>query len=94
MKADLLHTSFPDYHRFSTIADITPALADGIFLVGMLLLIAAQIGTFVPSSNDAAHGQAFGPPTPPRDGLPHIGDFSEVFDFSQDSNYHPYLPSL
>jgi len=54
-----------------------------------------QFDTSTPgTNNDAAHGQAFGPPAPPRDGLPHIGDFSEVFDFSQDSNYHPYLPSL
>jgi len=54
-----------------------------------------QFDTSTPSSNnDAAIGQAFGPPAPPRDGLPHIGDFSEVFDFSQDPNYHPSLPFL
>jgi phospholipase C len=54
-----------------------------------------QFDTSTPgTNNDAAHGQAFGPPAPPRDGLPHIGDFSEVFDFSQGSNYHPSLPSL
>lgn len=44
------------------------------------------------SDNDAAHGQASGPPAPPRDRLPQIGDFSEVFDFSQDPNYQPSLP--
>jgi phospholipase C len=54
-----------------------------------------QFDTSTPSSNNnAAIGQAFGPPAPPRDGLPHIGDFSEVFDFSQDPNYHPSLPFL
>ena len=54
-----------------------------------------QFDTSTPgSNNDAALGQAFGPPAPPRDRLPQIGDFSEVFDFSQDPNYHPSLPSL
>ncbi len=54
-----------------------------------------QFDTSAPgTSNVAAHGQAFGPPAPPHDGLPQIGDFSEAFDFSQDPNYHPSLPSL
>jgi phospholipase C len=54
-----------------------------------------QFDTSTPgTNNDAAHGQAFGPPAPPRDGLRQIGDFSEAFDFSQDPNYHPSLPSL
>jgi phospholipase C len=54
-----------------------------------------QFDTSTPgSNNDAAHGQAFGPPAPPRDDLRHIGDFSEVFDFAQHPNYHPSLPSL
>jgi tetratricopeptide (TPR) repeat protein len=42
----------------------------------------------------ATHEQAFGPAAPPHDGLPQIGDFSEVFDFSQNPNYHPSLPFL
>src|SRR5260370_1563563 len=46
------------------------------------------------TNNDAAHGQAFGPPARPRDGLPQIGDLSEAFDFSQDPDYHPSLPFL
>lgn len=33
------------------------------------------------TDNDAASGQAFGPPAPPRDGLSQIGDFYEVFTF-------------
>jgi len=38
LKTDpFLHTSFLQYHRFSTIANITSALADGIFLMRMLL---------------------------------------------------------
>jgi phospholipase C len=45
------------------------------------------------AENDAAYGQ-FGPPAPPHDGLPQIGDFAEVLDFSQNSNYHPTLPFL
>ncbi len=54
-----------------------------------------QFDTSTPgANNDAANGQAVGPPAPPRDGLPHIGDFSEAFDFSQDPNYHPSLPFL
>jgi len=54
-----------------------------------------QFDTSTPASNNnAALGQAFGPPAPPRDRLPHLGDFYEVFDFSQDPNYQPSLPSL
>jgi len=54
-----------------------------------------QFDTSTPgTNNDAANGQAFGPPARPRDGLAHIGDFSEAFDFSQDPNYHPSLPFL
>src|SRR6266568_4041387 len=45
-------------------------------------------------NNDAAHGNASGPPAPPRDGLSAIGDFYEALDFSQDPNYQPSLPSL
>jgi phospholipase C len=44
--------------------------------------------------NNAADGNASGPPAPPRDGLSTIGDFYEVLDFSQDANYQPSLPSL
>jgi phospholipase C len=52
-----------------------------------------QFDTSTPGdNNDAANGQASGPPAPPHDGLPYIGDFSEAFDFSQDPNYHPSLP--
>jgi len=54
-----------------------------------------QFDTSTPgTNNDAANGQASGPPAPPRDGLPQIGDLAEVFDFSQNPNYHPSLPSL
>jgi phospholipase C len=52
-----------------------------------------QFDTSTPGAdNDAANGNSTGPPAPPRDGLPHIGDLSEVFDFSQNPNYHPSLP--
>jgi phospholipase C len=54
-----------------------------------------QFDTSTPGmNNDAAHGNAAGPPAPPRDSLSDIGDFSEVFDFAQDPNYHPSLPTL
>lgn len=46
------------------------------------------------TNNDAANGQASGPPAPPRDGLSQIGDFLEVFDFTQDPNYYPQLPAV
>lgn len=32
-------------------------------------------------NNDAAQGQTYGPPAPPRDGLAQIGDFYEAFNF-------------
>jgi phospholipase C len=41
-------------------------------------------------NNVLARGNG-GPPAPPRDGLAQIGDFYEVFDFTQDPNYHPNL---
>ena len=44
--------------------------------------------------NEAAGGNESGPPAPPRDHLSHTGDFYEVLDFSQDSDYHPSLPSV
>lgn len=44
-------------------------------------------------NNDAANGNNYGPPAPPRDGLPQLGDFYEAFDFTQDPNYRPKLPS-
>ncbi len=41
-----------------------------------------QFDTQTPgTNNDAANGQPFGPPAPPRDGLTQIGDFYEVFNF-------------
>jgi len=43
-------------------------------------------------NNDAARGNA-GPPAPPRDGLAQLGDFYEAFDFTQNPNYYPKLPS-
>ena len=51
-----------------------------------------QFDTSTPgTNNDAANGKARGPAAPPRDGLARIGDFYEVFDFSQDPNYYPSL---
>jgi phospholipase C len=44
------------------------------------------------TNNEAAAGQPYGPPAPPRDGLEQTGDLYEVFDFSQDPHYYPPLP--
>lgn len=44
-------------------------------------------------NNDAANGGDFGPAAKPRDELAQLGDFYEAFDFTQDSNYLPKLPS-
>ncbi len=53
-----------------------------------------QFDTSTPgTNNDAANGSARGPAEPPRDGLKQIGDFYEAFDFSQNPNYYPKLPS-
>jgi phospholipase C len=54
-----------------------------------------QFDTSTPgTNNDAANGKPSGPPAPPRDGLAQIGDFYEAFDFSQDPDYHPGLPTV
>ena len=45
------------------------------------------------SNNDAANGAASGPPAPPRDGNPQLGDFYEAFDFTQNPDYYPSLPA-
>ena len=45
-------------------------------------------------NNDAAHGKTIGPPAPPRDNLPQVGDFLEAFDFSQEPGYYPSLPAV
>ena len=54
-----------------------------------------QFDTSTPgTNNDAANGQSTGPAAPPRDNLPQLGDFYEAFDFTQNPNYYPNLPSL
>lgn len=54
-----------------------------------------QFDTSTPGKNNAAaNGKTYGPPAPPRDNLPQFGDFYEVFDFTQNPDYHPNLPSL
>lgn len=55
-----------------------------------------QFDTSTPGgpNNEAANGKPKGPPAPPRDGLPQLGDFYEAFDFSQDPHYQPKLPSI
>ncbi len=53
-----------------------------------------QFDTSTPgTNNDAANGAPTGPAAPPRDGLSQIGDFYEAFDFSQNPDYYPDLPS-
>jgi phospholipase C len=46
------------------------------------------------NNNDAANGAATGPAAPPRDGNPQLGDFYEAFDFTQNPDYHPSLPTF
>lgn len=54
-----------------------------------------QFDTSTPgTNNDAANGKPTGPAAPPRDGLAQLGDFYEAFDFSQNPDYYPSLPSL
>jgi phospholipase C len=43
------------------------------------------------AGNEAARGESFGPPAPPRDGRPETGNLLEVFDFSLDPRYVPRL---
>ncbi|HVB73028.1 MAG TPA: alkaline phosphatase family protein [Ktedonobacteraceae bacterium] len=45
-------------------------------------------------NNAAANGSASGPAAAPRDALAQLGDFYEAFDFTQDPNYHPTLPTV
>lgn len=53
-----------------------------------------QFDTSTPgTNNDAAHGKPTGPAAPPRDRLAQLGDFYEAFDFTQNPNYYPNLPS-
>ncbi len=54
-----------------------------------------QFDTSTPGAhNAAANGLSLGPPARPRDGFSQIGDFYEAFNFLQDPNYYPSLPSL
>lgn len=43
------------------------------------------------AGNDAANGQTYGPPAPPRDKLTTISDMYGMFDFTQNPNYFPPL---
>ncbi len=62
------------------------------FELPSLASINHQFDTSTPgTNNDAANGNSTGPAEPPRDGLSQIGDFYEVFDFTQNPNYHPTL---
>ena len=46
------------------------------------------------TNNDAAKGDSKGPPAPPRDGIKTLGDFYEAFNFTQNPNYYPSLPTF
>jgi phospholipase C len=62
------------------------------FKLPSLASINHQFDTSTPgANNDAANGNSIGPAEPPRDGLKQIGDFYEVFDFTQKPNYYPTL---
>ena len=65
------------------------------FNLPTLASINHQFDTSTPgTNNDAANGNPTGPAEPPRDGLRQIGDFYEVFDFTQNLNYHPKLSHM
>jgi phospholipase C len=65
------------------------------FALPSLASINHQFDTSTPgTNNDAANGKPTGPAEPPRDGLKQIGDFYEAFDFTQNPNYYPGLPSV
>ncbi len=65
------------------------------FRLPSLASVNHQFDTSTPGqNNDAANGNPTGPAAPPRDGLAKLGDFYEAFDFSQDPNYYPSLPTL
>ncbi len=65
------------------------------FSLPTLASVNHQFDTSTPSKNNgAASGGASGPPAPPRDTLAQLGDFYEAFDFTQDPNYHPTLPTV
>ncbi len=65
------------------------------FSLPTLASVNHQFDTSTPGrNNDAANGGSTGPAAPPRDALGHLGDFYEAFDFSQDPNYYPQLPTV
>ncbi len=65
------------------------------FALPTLASINHQFDTSTPgANNDAANGASTGPAAPPRDGLRQIGDFYEAFDFTQNPDYYPSLPSF
>ena len=65
------------------------------FGLATLASINHQFDASTPGTNNAAaNGGATGPAAPPRDALTQLGDFYEAFDFSQDPNYHPTLPTI
>ena len=65
------------------------------FNLPTLASINHQFDTSTPgSNNDAANGASMGPPAPPRDGIKDLGDFYEAFDFTQNPNYYPSLPTF
>ncbi len=54
-----------------------------VFGLPTLASINHQFDTQTPgTNNEAANGQPFGPPAPPRDGRTDIGDLSQAFQFS------------
>jgi phospholipase C len=65
------------------------------FSLPTLASINHQFDSSTPSTNNAAaNGGSSGPAAPPRDALPQIGDFFEAFDFTQNPNYYPALPTV
>ncbi len=63
------------------------------FNLPSLAAINQQFDSETPVDGNDAAWNGVGPAAPPRDGLAQIGDFYEAFDFTQDPNYTPSLPS-
>ncbi len=66
-----------------------------VFQLPTLASINHQFDSQTPGANNqAANGQPFGPPAPPRDGRTDIGDLMPCFNFALNADYYPQLPAV
>ncbi len=72
-------------------------LVEAVFNLPTVASINHQFDQQTPGQNNAAaNGQPYGPPAPPRDGLPSTstGNMLDVFNFAQSPTYRPTLPQV